>query len=114
MWLEIVLAIVACEALTQIWFDAAPLADVREWIIRNTGILYSKRQQKHLLQCKYCMSVWFALLLVGVWYWNREVFIFSILFLSVHRLSNFLHLIYSLGRDKQIDMRVARRKQIGG
>ena len=112
MWLEILCGIVACEALVQLWFDAAPLQNLRKWLIEHTSILYSNKQEKHLLQCKYCMSVWFAFLLVWLWYDNREVFMFCVLFLSIHRLSNFLHLFYSLYRDRQIDLRVARRQQL--
>jgi hypothetical protein len=112
MWLEILCGVVACEALVQLWFDAAPLLHVREWTIDHTPFLYSKMQEKHLLRCKYCMSVWVAFCLTLLYFTYESMYMLIVIFLSVHRLSNFLHLVFSLCRDRQIDLRVARRQQL--
>jgi len=114
MWMESLFIVVSCEALVQLWFTAAPLQWIREVVIATTPFLYSKKQGTHLLNCRYCVSVWIGLLITVLYYsMNSKAFIFTITVLSVHRLSNFLHLIFSLLRDRQIDIRVARSNNYG-
>lgn len=110
MWLQTICGIIACEALVQLWFHAAPLQGIRFWLVKLTPFLYSECQQTHLLNCKYCCSVWAAVLLVILFYVSPEVFLFIVLILTFHRISNFLHLAFSLLRDKQIDLRINRGK----
>lgn len=112
MWIQnpvdIIILVVACEALVHLWFHAAPLQPARDLLVRLTPFLYSDRQGKHLLNCAYCMSVWIGFFVVGAY-----IFLPGALLvcgaLAVHRLSNFLHLVFSLMRDKQFDLRVARK-----
>ena len=92
----------------QLWFYAAPLQGIRFYLVKWTPFLYSESQQTHLLNCKYCCSVWAAILLVILFYVSSDVFLFTVLILTFHRISNFLHLIFSYLRDKQIDLRVDR------
>jgi hypothetical protein len=113
MWMEssvnIIIAVIACEALVQLWFHAAPLQPIKNLLIRITPFLYSKEQSTHLLNCRYCTSVWVSLLLVTAYFTiSFKVFLFIAMVLAVHRLSNFLHLVFSYLRDKQFDLRVAR------
>ena len=107
MWLETIYGIVACEAIVQLWFHAAPLQPTKEWVVRITPFLYSKDQRTHLFNCKYCMSVW-AGILIAVLYFT-PIYLYITLPLTFHRLSNFLHLVFSFHRDKQIDLRINRK-----
>jgi hypothetical protein len=103
---------IACEALVQLWFHAAPLQGVRQWIIRSTPFLISKRQDTHLMDCKYCVSVWAgAFLMVAYFYMDYPAVMYFIGLLIIHRLSNFLHLVFSWIRDKQYDIRVNRGRR---
>ena len=109
MWLESLLGVVAVEALVQLWFHAAPLQWLRRAGVRFTPFLYSKEDQTHLFNCPYCVSVWVGASVTILFQCaSRDVFILFCFFLSVHRLSNFLHMAFSYLRDKQVDLRVAR------
>lgn len=109
MWLEIILGIIACEALVQLWFHAAPIQPVRNVLVRITPFLYSRQQDTHLLNCKYCLSVWCGIA-VAVLYFCTPVYLYIVIPLSIHRLANFVHIIFSLLRDRQIDLRTGRGK----
>jgi hypothetical protein len=61
MWLQGIYGVVACEALVQLWFHAAPLQGIRRFFVKITPFLYSKEQETHLLDCKYCVSFWAAI-----------------------------------------------------
>jgi hypothetical protein len=110
MWLEILCGVVACEALVQLWFNAAPLQPIRRLIIKITPFLYSKNQRTHLLNCPYCISVWVGFLITVVLFTSNWC-LYIVIALAIHRISNFLHLIFSWIRDKQLDLRVTRNKQ---
>ena len=113
MWMEsyadIIILIVACEALVHLWFHAAPLQPLRSGLIKVTPFLYSKAQHNHLVECKYCTSLWIGvILLIGyTLFYTVTVWVSS--GLVIHRLSNHLHLIFSFIRDMQLDIRVKRR-----
>lgn len=99
---------IACEALVELWKKAAPLQSFREWLINHTGFLYSEEHYTHLLDCGYCLSVWIAIILGVIFLeWNAYL---PIYILCIHRLSNYIHLGFSLLRDKQLDLRIARMK----
>jgi hypothetical protein len=109
--LRLILAIVATEALVELWKKAAPLKGLREWIVTRTPFLYSDSQQTHLLDCPYCCSVWLGFAMMTAYlYLSPTAFMVLAGGLTLHRLSNFLHLIFSVIRDRQLDIRVARRK----
>ena len=107
--INIIMLVIACEALVQLWFHAAPLQGLRRLMIRMTPFLYSKEQESHLLDCRYCVSVWTGAVMAGTYCFmgNRIVF-FIIASLVIGRLSNFIHLAFSYLNDKQMDLRVAR------
>jgi hypothetical protein len=107
---DIIILIVACEALVQLWLHAAPLYGVRWRLIRYTPFLYSEERAEHLLNCPYCFSVWVGFLLIlGYFFLNSATMLIAGI-LTVHRLSNYLHLVFSLIRDAQLDLRVKRNK----
>lgn len=109
--IDLVLLIAATEATVELFKKAAPLQGMREWIVQRTPWLYSERQQTHLLECPYCMSVWAGFCLTAMYlYVGGSGTLFFMASLAIHRLSTFLHLAFSLIRDKQMDIRIARRR----
>lgn len=108
--IKIILLIIAVEAIVELIFLAGPLQSIRQWLITRTSWL-SFTEYGHLLECKYCMSVWIALFLVLCYYLIPEkVFHFILLIFVVHRLSNLLHICISLCRDVQLNIRINRAK----
>jgi hypothetical protein len=112
-WVERLLLLpIACEAIVQLWFHAAPLQGVRQWIIKSTPFLVSKQQDTHLMDCKYCISVWAgALVMILYYYMDYPVVMYSLGALIIHRLSNYYHLVFSWIRDLQWDVRINRNKK---
>jgi len=108
---DILIMIVTCEALVQLWFHGAPFQPLRGLLTRLTPFLYSKSQQTHLFDCAYCVSVWIGFLItLAYFYVDYSVFMVICLSLTIHRMSNHLHVFFSLIADRQRDIRVARRK----
>lgn len=100
--------IVLIEALVELLFKAAPLQDARNWVIKVTPFLRSE-EQGHLLECKYCTAVWvgFFIVLIGTYLDNEITKVFALM-IVFGRLSNYVHLVYSTIRDKQLNMRLQR------
>jgi len=100
--------IVLIEALVELLFKAAPLQDARNWVIKVTPFLRSE-EQGHLLECKYCTAVWvgFFIVLIGTYLDNEITRVFALM-IVFGRLSNYVHLVYSTIRDKQLNMRLQR------
>lgn len=110
--INISLMVVTCEALVQLWLHAAPIQGIRRWLIKATPFLYSAEPETHLLDCPYCLSVWVGFLMMMLYrYMDSMVFMLFVGALAVHRLSNFLHLVFSFVRDLQMDIRVNRRRK---
>lgn len=107
---ELILYALFVEAITQLIHTAAPLQSIREYIRQHTPSLYSTKQDKHLLDCKYCTSVWIAFFTIALYYAFSPNIFLTIIFYSciVHRISNYLHIIIGVVRDQQINMRLAR------
>jgi hypothetical protein len=105
---HIVLAVIMTEAIVNLVFFATILQPLRDWIIRNIPLRVAG---EHLLECKICVSFWSGLLSVILVKYTMKSEIMEVILLgvAVHRLSNYLHLIYSFIRDKQFDIRVNRR-----
>jgi hypothetical protein len=106
---DCIIAIILTEALVNLLFTATILQPFREWIIAHIPI---RVRGEHLLECKTCSSVWLGVIsFILVKYTSDSslltIFIYGIV---IHRLSNYLHLGYSLVRDFQLNLRVARRK----
>ncbi len=100
------------EALVELFFKAAPLQPLRTYLRIHTPSLYSKTQQSHLLDCKYCVSVWIAFIIFILYYLTKPNIILTIILYSciIHRLSNYLHLMFSIIRDLQFNIRINRGK----
>lgn len=113
MWLEslldLLIMVVACEAVVQLWFHAAPLQPLRSLLTRATPFLYSRGQRTHLFDCAYCVSVWVGILIAfSYFYMDNRIFMAICLSLTIHRMSNFIHVFFSLIRDRQMDLRIKR------
>ena len=108
---DLIIMVVACEALVQLWFHAAPLQSLRGLLTRLTPFLYSKEQQTHLFDCAYCLSVSIGFIItLAYFYVDYSVFMVFCLSMTIHRMSNYIHVFFSLMADRQRDIRVARRK----
>jgi hypothetical protein len=106
------MAIVACEAIIELWKKAGPLQGIRKWIINLTPFFYNHENEMHLLDCPYCISVWVgALIMAAYMFMDSTVFMLFVGSLSIHKVSNFLHIIFSFLKDKQLDLRVARNQR---
>jgi hypothetical protein len=106
--MKILLTIVLIEALTELFFKAAPLQSIRKWLINKTPFLFSV-EQGHLFDCKYCTAFWISIgvVLTAIFldYYVTRLMAYIII---VHRLSNFVHIIYSTIRDWQLNLRLSR------
>jgi hypothetical protein len=104
-WLVMIILV---EALVELLYKAAPLQGIRNWVIRVTPFLRSE-EQGHLLECKYCTAVWvgFVVVLVGTYLDYELVRVFALM-IVLGRLSNYVHIVYSTIRDKQLNMRLSR------
>lgn len=105
--MRVFLYVVACEALVQLWFNAKPIQVARWFIILNTR--WASVDGEHVFECKYCTSFWVGVLLALAYYLEYTVIEYFVYALVFHRLSNFLHVAFSYLRDRQFDIRVARR-----
>jgi hypothetical protein len=107
---KLLLLAIAVEAAVELWKKAAPLQGVKRWIISKTPFLYSKEMQTHLLLCPYCCSLWLGgLMAIGYLYMDTVAVTCIVVGLVAHRLSNYLHIMYSILADMQRDLRVNRR-----
>lgn len=108
---KLLLLAIAVEAVVELWKKAAPLQGIKRWMISKTPFLYSEEMQTHLLDCPYCTSLWVSILAVIAYlYMDTTVVACIVVGLVAHRLSNYLHLMYSITADKQRDIRVKRGK----
>jgi hypothetical protein len=105
--MKILLTIILIEALTELFFKAAPLQGLRQRLIDKTPFLYS--EQGHLFDCKYCTAFWIStgVVLIAIF---ADYYVIRLLayIIIVHRLSNFVHIIYSTIRDWQLNLRLSR------
>jgi hypothetical protein len=109
--LNIIMLVIAAESMVQLWRNAAPLQGVREWLVEHTPFLYSAKQETHLLNCPYCLSVYVGLAIASLYSLMENALVFYLICaMCIHRLSNFMHIIFSLLRDYQINMRLSRRR----
>ena len=108
MMIRMIALIILIEALTELTFKAAPLQPLRAWLIRNTPTLRSKAQG-HLLDCKYCTSIWIGAGIITIdFFINNQVLNLLAAIIILSRLANFLHVIFALLRDTQINLRLER------
>lgn len=107
--LRILYLAILTEALVELVFKAAPLQGIRIWLIKKTPILRST-EQGHLLECKYCTSVWIAIAIViaAAAAENTYTTILGAA-LVIARVSNYVHSTVSWIRDLQINLRLERK-----
>ncbi len=109
MILRFIAMAILTEALVELFFKAAPLQGARGWLIKKTPKLRSQ-EQGHLLDCKYCTSVWVGTFVYSAAFFSEsQVLRLVSAALIVARLSNYAHLFYSTVRDAQINMRLIRK-----
>jgi hypothetical protein len=108
---KIILAIIATEAIVELWKKAAPLQGIKRTLIAWTPVLTST-EQGHLLACPYCCSVWVgAAMMAALWFMDATAYLLFSGSLAIHRLSGFLHVAFSLLRDVQLDIRITRNNR---
>ena len=105
--MKYLILIIATEALVELWKKAAPLQGIKEALIARTPFLHSERMDTHLLECPYCLSVWFGAF-VGFMYIICEASVYLFSLLAIHRVSNYVHLGISYLRDLQLNLRAGR------
>lgn len=107
--IKLLLIIVACEAIVNLIFNGTVLQPLRAWLIRHTTFL--QVQDDHLLSCKLCTSFWVGVIgVICFVFFDLATVKMPVLSLVLSRLSNHLHLVFSLLRDIQLDRRVRRNK----
>lgn len=111
--IEFILCLIATEAVTELIFRAGPLQAPRWWIIEHTPWARAGNIQEHLLECKYCVSVWVGLFfaLGYLFFLESQVFLCFLYAINLHRLSNLFHLPLSYLRDKQLNLRIERNRR---
>jgi len=101
MIVKLVLCIIAAEAMVQLVCKAEIFDRLREWI-KSLSVF-----TEALLSCAYCVSVWVAVFTTVLFiFWDYSFYF--ILFLVIHRLSNFLHDGFRVVQHKKINMVLAR------
>ncbi|MDP2365776.1 MAG: DUF1360 domain-containing protein [Ignavibacteria bacterium] len=109
MIIRMIALAILVEALTELFFKAAPLQGLRAWLIKKTPALQSE-EQGHLLECVYCTSIWIAAgVILLATYADYPVTRLLAFMLIIARISNVLHLVCSTIRDWQINMRLGRK-----
>ena len=106
--IRILYLVILTEALVELFFKAAPLQEIRTWLIKKTPWLRCA-DQGHLLECKYCSSIWIAACVLPLAMLLDKPgarLIAGIVIIA--RLSNYTHILYSVLRDAQINMRLKR------
>ena len=110
--INLIMIVIAMEGAVELWRKAAPLQPLREKLVAITPFLYSARQQTHLLNCPYCLSVYAGLAGGSLYFWMGIAPVrWLIIAMAIHRMTNYLHLAISILRDKQIDIRVERGRR---
>jgi hypothetical protein len=108
MVIKFIFLAILIEALTELLFKAAPLQGIRNWLIKSTPFLRSE-EQGHLLECKYCSSVWiaFGVIILATWFDNAVTRLMAY-FIVLARGSNYVHVIFGTIRDFQINLQLKR------
>jgi len=109
MIIKIIALAILTEALVELIFTAAPLQGIRLWLIKKTTWLRSE-EQVHLLECKYCTSVWIAAMVILVaTFADCQSTRLAAAAILIARLSNYTHLLFCSIRDAQINLRLKRK-----
>ena len=103
--LKILMFIIIVEALVELICKSEILERPREWI-KSWGWFTND-----LLSCYYCTSVWVGMTIAPLYFVNNKYLYIICLGIALHRLSNYLHLLFGILRDFQIDTRIRRGRQ---
>jgi hypothetical protein len=106
--IDLLILIILVEGIVFYIFTAAPLQGARTWFIRRTPFL--RVAGDHLLECKFCLSFWVAIgaVLAYLKYGETTWFFWLAIGIVCARSANWIHLVFSLLRDYQIDKRIQR------
>lgn len=103
---KLILCVIACEALTELIADAHIFDRPREFLSSKSTFLEA------LLSCPYCLSVWMAAVMIcALWQW--EVGGVFVIWLCIHRGSNWLHDVIATVKNFKIDQILERRRHDG-
>jgi hypothetical protein len=109
MIIQIIALAILVEALTELFFRAAPIQGLRNKLITITPFL-EVRDYGHLFECKYCTSFWVAVVIVPLSFLiDYELLIVFSYAIIAARVSNYIHIIYGIVRDKQMNIQLDRR-----
>lgn len=111
MWLQsynLIIAAILTEAIVNLLFNGTVLQPTREFLIKYLPL---RVKGEHLLECKLCTSFWVGIISIILLKYLSGIGLLIVLGIVVHRLSNYVHILYSIIRDKQFDIRVARNKK---
>ena len=79
------LAVIATEAITELLLHSVLLDKPRAWLSKRPFF-------KELFKCGWCLSLWVGLFVFGLLLLRLEIILLPVV---LHRLSNYLHAIYS-------------------
>jgi hypothetical protein len=86
-----ILAVIACEALTELLVNAEILDRPRNFLCKISFF-------RSLFECGYCMSFWTGLFVFGVLLLKVEIVLVPIV---LHRSSNYLHDLYKFIKNRK-------------
>jgi len=102
---KVLLLIIVTEALVELICKAEIFERPRNWV-KSWGWF-----TRELFECYYCMSVWVGIIVVTLYYIDNIYLNILALGIVSHRLSNCLHLLFSIIRDYQLDIRINRGRK---
>ena len=111
--LLLLLLVIACEAVTEIITASEITNPIRSWWKKytykldippdDTFIQKVKIFLDKLISCGYCTSVWVAMPLAFFSPFTLSVIWWMIMVFVIHRLSNWLHVVYELVRKGRVN-----------
>lgn len=106
--IKLVVVGIWCEAVVELFFNGAPIQKLRSWLILKTPFL-TFEGYGNIFNCKYCVSFYVGILGVFLYIYLNHVFFFCIgIAIVLHRISNYIHIMYRIVVDHQINLRLAR------
>jgi hypothetical protein len=105
---QFIILAITCEALTLLFFEAAPLQNIRQGIIKATPF-FSVTERGHVFECKYCTSVWIGFYVYFLFLIFGNLFIKYFCYLIIiGRASNYVHALFSIMTNSVINLRLMR------
>lgn len=108
MYLDIIILIIAVEATVELFFKGSIFQPFRRWLIKHTTLFTV--DDENLFSCAVCVSFWVAVVFVSTYFFVSKGIILFALVLCVHRLSNWLHIVFGIIKDWQLNIRINRNK----